>query len=141
MIYEQVVSLMRDFTYKPNFRFEVSPAPVDTVHCAILRAEMFVPDSRRPYPQVSMVREDMEIDNWLHRSKFTNRSDRWRIHGLDYVIPVVATIGVHHQLAEDQFYDPFLRTWLDTIDAHERDEWFRVGGQLLHDPHAYPAAI
>jgi hypothetical protein len=125
----RVRELMADFTYKPNFKSEVAPAAngVATIHLT-----MYVPDSYRSHPSVQMT--TMVDDAWSFRSSLVIR--RTYTHDLP-LIEVVGSRIVEEYLPEDQFYR-WLHRFIRDIEQHEIDEWFKVGGVAIHDPHRSP---
>ena len=87
------------------------------------------------------------IGGEMHRIKFVMKvqDSRWapdpaRPHIFNPpVIPISATIAMGSFIAE-KYAIRRLRDVLQELALHEVDEWFRVNGELIFDPHADVAA-
>lgn len=124
--YPMVAALMARFSYKPNFQYVVI-AP-DTHHgpwVATLQITMYVPNSNAPHRKQVEIRESAAD----YRAEYAYHQD------LD-LIPVMGRYTVPCGLRKGQFFTPFLRGIIRSMEDHETDEWFRVDSTPLNDPHA-----
>lgn len=122
---EQTIKLAQGylsrFRYKPNWQFEMTRQP--QMGAACIRIMVLVDDSRG----------------------FDGRGEPWTRHcsacgqdsGLKIPIEGMYPIPRLTEMAdpEKRFFD-FLRQCIWSVERHESDEWIRVDGELLHDPHA-----
>jgi hypothetical protein len=46
------------------------------------------------------------------------------------------TIVPRHFMHDEKLFSAYVRRCVHDLEAHEADEWLRVGGELLNDPHA-----
>lgn len=97
------------FTYKPNFRFDLDDDPYSKSTLRV-RIQMMVPDSRENDP----CRPDQL---WVRKQ-----------------VPVSQTVSLGHYW-EDSYARGHIREILIKMEIHEVDEWFRVNGELVFDPH------
>lgn len=126
----QVLALMEDFTYKPNWSFHV--ATYD--HQVRIMAQMWVPDSTRPFRPARVDGDYDEVA--LFGDSRLARSIRTREY-LDQqeVIKVSGQFQVPPLLPRNRFY-AWLRGVIADMETHELDEWFKVKGVVVNDPHA-----
>ena len=114
-------NLLRDFRYKADWGFEVKRTSVGPW----LDIQVLVPDSRRPAraPDYTIT-ESYDRFGGLQ----VQRNDLISIKG-SYAIP--RYINTVHEL---RFWE-WLRGCIKDVELHEMDEWFRVRGELMFDPH------
>lgn len=127
--FHKVVLLMEDFTYKPNWDFRVANYG-DEVRVI---ASMWVPDSTRPFRPVRTDSNEYNMLEWGHSRYARNIRPRDYLP-LQEVIKVGAQFIVPN-LREHEFYT-WLRGVIRSMEDHELDEWFKVKGIAVNDPHA-----
>lgn len=110
------------FRYKPNWHFEMTRQPQMGTPC--VRIKVLVEDSRA----VDMYGPSNAWE--CPRCNSINGAPRIPIEGM-YPIPMLSRM----QAPEKLFFD-FLHQCVWSVERHESDEWFRVDGELRHDPHA-----
>lgn len=127
LTYDDICGYLRRFTYKPNFDLRCIPGD-QQIGPALIQLTMYVPDSTKPnHPGI-------------HLHDYANVTERlikrYYKHDID-LIPVQGNIAVPWNLPKDErlFFD-WLRRQITDLEMHELDEWFKVDGQLIHDPHA-----
>lgn len=121
---EWAMHQMRRFRYKNGWVFEVcrhSTGPA-------LSVKIMVEDSRHPGRGPS------------YRESNTAAGHPFQIER-DDLIEVSAAVDIPKRLliardSEDFFR--WIRRVVEFVEQHEIDEWFRVDGKLVNDPHALP---
>lgn len=113
------------FSYKPGWVFEASRRP--EMGGIMVKIAFHAPDSRAGELYGDWVSE--------HTCPHCNRYAELARHTIpitgEFVIDPYVTRAIDPEAA---FFDWLKRT-LSFMDVHERDEWVRVDGKLLHDPH------
>jgi hypothetical protein len=121
----EVLELMEDFTYKPNWSFQVSTWD----HEVRITLEMWVPDSTRPFRPVQVQTD--QADWWALNDHVMSRRDY-----IEHQEVVRINAGVRvPRLRHNEFYT-WLRGVIRNMEDHELDEWFKVNGVPVNDPHA-----
>lgn len=115
--------LLKEFRYKPGWQFDLERAP--EWGGLKLRVSFGAPDSRAPlrdrwFPQCPM----------CHQS--TNEAGQIPITGTYYLPSQMAEHVLH---GDERHFWRFIRYAIDSTENHETDEWFRVRGELVNDPH------
>lgn len=139
----QVRGWMERFTYKPNFEFELAPGLASGLlgdHTLVLHITMYVPDSYRKFPPVQNRYVDDDYSFGRNSDMLTGRYidrhievDRYRQD-----LPLIAVRGAFHvpdYLDENRFYVWLRRSIVQELEMHETDEWFKVDGVPVNDPH------
>lgn len=122
--YGWVLEQLGRFTYKPGWIVEANRSPQ---HGGIMVTIAFhAEDSRRGPNQIPRYREMTFTAGEPFR---VERDDLITIAG-NFVLD--SYVFEHHS---DKFLYDWLRHKISVMDQHEIDEWFRVDGQLLNDPH------
>ena len=106
-----MTTLLEHLTYKPGYRFRFRARPLPQGDDVELYVEADVPDSEKPTHTVPAHLRTVKL---LHRH-------RWS----------------HHEVAmfdRDQFLWT-VRSFLVEMEVHEVDEWFRLDGAPVHEPH------
>lgn len=110
-----VKQLMATFDYKPGFSFHVAE-DCGRVSVAI---DAYVLDSRKQHKRLfpEQVNFEAQYENPVRIGRFAN-------------VP-------SHILDEPPYplFWRWLRTIIHDLEMHESDEWFRVDGELMFDPH------
>jgi hypothetical protein len=105
---EMMVSVVSRVTYKPNMTLAFDPDPVHDI--PVLQVAMIGPDSR-----------DVPGPNGWPQKKL----------GFKIVFP--------EYMRRDDFLEREAVAWIKEqllrIEKHERDEWLRLDGEMIHDPH------
>lgn len=113
---------VRRVSYKPAWRLEMRR----DMGGPTLHVEFMTEDSRHPGRPPS------------YRETTIMADEPFRIER-DDLIPVSAAFHVPPRILMDRDHVLFLH-WLqgclEFVEKHEQDEWFRVDGQLVNDPHA-----
>lgn len=134
--YRDIKDLLARVKYKPNVYFDVSQDHSFDGNLKV-HAKMWTLDSRQEYPPPERwtaltingvgVRDIM----WLgdNHNRMTCNIDPIRIASTQIVPWSVREAG------ERLFWTWFKRAIIDELEHHEIDEWFRVDGELVHDPH------
>jgi hypothetical protein len=130
-----VERLMKGFTYKPNFEFEV--VDFGDSSCSI-KVTMWTLDSTQTYPAARAM---------------TQLSAR-ALHGIGGVVTfpndeigcdritvnlepvkVGRIVPLHPYVTEEMFWHWLKTAVIQGVEFHEIDEWFKVNGVPLDDPH------
>jgi hypothetical protein len=108
--------------YKPGVRLEAVTPEVGPLR---LRVSMSVHDSRAPRTCGELMAEGgASAQDW-----FTAPMSRPRVNVTGTVVVPSFVLG------DCEAFASWLRDTLGQVEAHERDEWLRRDGVLLHDPH------
>lgn len=107
--------LIEKFSYKPGYEFTLvhpDPAEIDGL---VFRA----PEGRWSYLYLKCTVPDST--KWPHEP---------------YTLQFQGTVphNIEYQPEAGQIY--FLQMLLETFELHERDEWFRLDGKLVKNPHS-----
>lgn len=136
-IRRQIRAWVGRFTYKPNFDFGVQESRGAYGHDAVVHITMYVPDSYRQHPPV---RIDHRVDDIGFYRERMILADTQYTQNLP-LIPVGGSFTVPPNLAmyteerrEDFFYH-WLHHTITQTEHHEIDEWFKVDGVPIYDPH------
>lgn len=118
-----VAERLRGFTYKPGWHFDMTRRPEFPSGVAV-QVSFMAEDSRRGPNQVPSYRE------------FTmTAGEPFRVERDDLIL-VKATFAVPHRRQDEMSFWRWLReVAVRAVELHEADEWFRVNGQLMFDPH------
>lgn len=137
-----VQRLMKSFTYKPNFEFEVIPRGDYDYSACTIKVTMWTLNSCQTYPAA---RQMLGLSaQTLHgvggcMVTFPTMDDQIG-YGTITVnmepVKVGAMVPVPMHLTEDRFWDWLRRYAIATVEQHETDEWFKVNGVALYDPHS-----
>ena len=130
MEYVQVLSILNRVSYKPNFEISCRPSDDEWMGPAVLHIIMYVPDSTLDYPKVTVER-DVRYQRVADRALMTGLHYRLQPTG---VIPVSGSRYVPAHLPEEHFLG-WLRHVLVEMEHHELDEWFKLDGVVLNNPH------
>lgn len=140
LTFETVEQLLSRFTYKPNVCFKARRELLGARHEIRVEAVMWTLDSRREYPSLDKHPDLAGVNVATLIGKFGGV-----IRTPDGVFnynpsPVRLAQYVPMYLTEcgdvKQFWDWLHRYFIGELENHERDEWFRVDGELMFDPHA-----
>lgn len=130
--YQQLRSLVQRLSYKPNTLLACEPARDAWDGIGVVRLMMYVPDSRRSHPT---------IDHWRDTFDYCDRtilrSSGFRQPPME-VAPVGLTRVVPPGLDQRRFLD-WMRCFLREAENHELDEWFKIDGHIINDPHKLTA--
>lgn len=135
MEYVQIRSLLDRISYKPNVAITCTSSSDECLGSAILHIEMYVPDSTRHHP-----RHYESVEREIHYSRPFAFNDRTLLESVEYrmpdqaLIPVSAARYVPPGLTEDHFL-AWLRRVLMDLEAHELDEWLKLDGTVVNNPH------
>lgn len=105
-----MTSVVSRLTYKPNMTLAFDPDPLHDI--PVLRVALYGPDSRdTPGP-----------DGWPQKKV------GFRIVFPDYL---------RHDGFDEGAAVAWIKEQLLRIEKHERDEWLRLDGAMIHDPHEH----
>jgi hypothetical protein len=129
-LFHNVRKWLNVFEYKPNVEIGCSMRH-EQVWVGV---RMYVPDStRRHHPRVRTADDYRGVVMWHERASLIETA-RYRLDA--DLIPVMGQYSVPHYIRlEHEFFDWLRTVPLTELEYHERDEWFRVGGSLPHNPH------
>lgn len=141
-----VQRLMKGFTYKPNFEFEVIPRGDYDYSACTIKVIMWTLDSTQTYPAArQMLGLSAQALHGVGGSMVTfptvNTDGQGQI-GCGTItvnlepVKVATLVSVPIHLTEDMFWDWLRHYVVQTVERHEVDEWFKVNGVCVNDPHS-----
>lgn len=125
-VFQVSEELLTQFSYKPSWRFDLERAP--QWGGLKLRTSFLAPDSRANKPPFRKA-------EWFERCTMCHQSLN------DVEIPITGTYFINIRIAEDVLHGNERLFWravrhsIENAEHHEIDEWFRVRGELVNDPH------
>jgi hypothetical protein len=128
LTYPEILSLLQRISYKPNFNITCVPGSRELG--VMLHITMYVPDSTHSHPPVE-AREETRYYRDAGRMVTLDRGYRQEICNL---IPVSGGRCVPPGLDQDGFLC-WLRSVLLELETHELDEWFKIDGAAVNNPH------
>jgi hypothetical protein len=134
LAFGDVKRLLEGFTYKPNFTMGLYPPPETFTGIAMIRALAYCPDSSLSN-RVPVEAHELELfDDWRwqnpRRLITTGRYFTQKLH----LIEITAAWDVPKGLTEPDFW-PWLHARITEFENHERDEFFKVNGAAVYNPH------
>lgn len=110
------IEFFENFSYKPNWEFDLDARRLFECNEAHLTITMRVPDSRRPIPKETV------LDH---------------IRGTKVVIPLVPVtkVAILGNWYGEEEAKRLVRWHIQEVEMHEVDEWFKYKGELSFDPH------
>lgn len=141
--FRYIPTLIKDFTYKPNWFLE-SKYQIDYDRVLISLCN-YVEDSRADFEQWDVITR--RYSDTYDAVFGTNSYDRFDqdllvrpiaspVSPRRPVLPVYNTVEVPRSLETEREFWYWLRYQaLPILEEHEMDEWFKVRGELMFDPH------
>lgn len=136
--FDDVKQLLSMFVYKPNWTLEVKP-PSTAYEVGLIQVMFFAPDSRRHnYAPIEEYRDSYDrYDSWAGPPLRMLSRQQYFKQNLP-LICVYSAFSVPIILNEQEFW-PWLRLKLREVEDHEMDEFFKVNGVAIYDPHSAQA--
>jgi hypothetical protein len=133
--FEDMKAVFDRLTYKPNFEMKLVDLSGESAwpdSLASLHMSMYVPDSTKPQPPVRAT--GIEQVAYLEKGpipfqpfmRYQQQCDLTAVSGIRHVPP---------DITGDRFI-MWVGRCLRELEMHELDEWFKVDGKPLNDPHA-----
>jgi hypothetical protein len=142
---ETIKALMARFTYKPNWNFMVTARSDpwnESGQVVNLKIEFYAENSVPAFEAWKIESEEEREYGWSYRDTYQLPPMRRMMQPRRPVIPVGATLPVPaHISSEREFWDWLHTDVITMAENHERDEWFKVDGQVPFDPHAAEKAL
>lgn len=114
--------LITEFKYKPGYELTlVNPA------VALIR------DHETGLMLSPFNREDVARMAFLHLKCYIPDSTKFPHE--DTLIQFQYSVDPHIEDTPDDYQLIYLKEMLRTFELHELDEWFRINGELVHNPH------
>lgn len=116
--------LLERFTYKPGWQFQVAPMLMSQA----IRSNM-------DEPLVNLY-----VKYWAHDSDLgMPRPEVDMVIQLGRSITIPRFVWDNVDMEDDRLFARIFYRWMEHIlgnmEIHERDEWIRVDGERVHDPH------
>jgi hypothetical protein len=138
LTYQQIADLVSRLTYKPNVRIECLPSVSGHAvqNEARIMLTAYVPNSRVPHPPVEKV--GLGFDTWQGPGSIPRRVPPGYRQEITDLIPVSLCQHVPYGLIDsEQKLTSFIRRLISEFESHEIDEWYRLDGKLVRDPHEF----
>lgn len=129
----EVSELLTRFRYKPGYVFRAVP-PASVYDQVDIEVGYYTQDS---YGKGRLdVQTDIDYDRIGYLTDRMFQTAR-RQSAIVELIPIYGKFPMPpYVISEAGFWDWMHKSLIRQIEQHEIDEWFRVDGQVVHDPHA-----
>lgn len=130
LTHDQIRDALARFSYKPNVTFDLT---LDDDRL-IFHTEMWVENSRE---QIRPWELKLQQDYWEFPFSMARTLLMEPDRHLSPERPVIRVAGtkIVPDLEDEDALWQWLRLTLRELEMHELDEWFKVDGELLWDPH------
>lgn len=137
-----ILNLMARFTYKPNVEFEVIDGSLHIIEdepyqpSVAIKAVMWCFDSRLAYPPARQL-QGASVNTIVNTAVMVYNPDGLR-HQFNFAPVRVAHLSPVPDMAlqsEKMFWFWLRRVVIGDLEDHEMDEWFKIDGEVVNNPH------